>query len=109
MFANDCVGHLVYEATAPALALAAALLTFLLDFVGSRVAHAKLDRNGAHRPHSPASPETPPSDDDQSRDKDQVAAEPVIGTEVCAHAEAVFRSEQGWQVILLEAGIIFHS
>lgn len=102
MFANDCVGELVYEATAPALALAAAMATFLLDFVGSRAVHKSSNDDAqtpAHRPHSP-----------QSGDEPKTGADiPVIATEVCSHAEAALRSEQGWQVVLLEAGIIFHS
>lgn len=27
----------------------------------------------------------------------------------CCHADLIFQAEQGWQVMLLEAGIIFHS
>lgn len=102
MFQNECVGHLTYESTAPAISMAAAFITFLLDFVGSRVAHRTAGHeHGAglgspdtekHARRSPTAQETADMDDGHGH-----------------HMDAAFAAEQNWQVLLLEAGIIFHS
>lgn len=104
MFANDCIGHMSYEATAPAIALAAAFFTFLLDFLGHRHM-AKHHANGAVSPSSsrderekaPRSPGETPGVDPQFLE---------LGHDHHAHLAA---SDQKWQVLVLEAGILFHS
>ena len=35
-FANECLGHLAYEPTAPAIALAALLVVFAVNFIAAR-------------------------------------------------------------------------
>jgi zinc transporter 1/2/3 len=104
MFANSCIGHMSYEATAPAIALAAAFITFLLDFLGHRHM-AKHHADGAVSPSSsrdgheksPRSPGETPGVDPQFLE---------LGHDHHAHLAA---SDQKWQVLVLEAGILFHS
>ncbi|WWD02350.1 hypothetical protein V865_000389 [Kwoniella europaea PYCC6329] len=99
MFANECIGHMSYESTAPAIALAAAFVTFLFDFVGSRAAHRKYEHhvNGAlgslgNEKGPRASPEHDHSHDGHDHGYD-----------------LVLEGRQNWEVVLLELGIIFHS
>jgi zinc transporter 1/2/3 len=93
MFNNECVGHLAYESTAAAIALAAGFITFLFDFFGSRLSH---NATPSHiRLHG------------EKGSRDSPVAEEDSGHN---HGfEAAFMAEQNWQVLLLEAGIIFHS
>ncbi|TXT12837.1 hypothetical protein VHUM_01238 [Vanrija humicola] len=105
MFNNECIGELGYESTSSAIALAGAFVTFLLDFIGSRTARAKLDH--AHARATSAAPEG----DETTKEVDgttTLASSSLVGHS-CTHEEAVVRTEQVWQVFLLEAGIIFHS
>lgn len=104
MFQNECIGHMSYEATAPAIAMAAAVVTAALDFVGTRAA----DRKAAGMLHAHPSPNLGSSDASSEPDVEKNAQQPVIA-DACVHADVLFQEEQGWQVMLLEAGIIFHS
>ncbi|OCF30861.1 hypothetical protein I316_07494 [Kwoniella heveanensis BCC8398] len=102
MFQNECIGHLSYESTAPAIALAAAFITFLFDFVGSRAAHKKYEHHalgagGAGSPDSPPAAEKIPPTHDHSHDGHEHGY------------DLVFEGRQNWEVVLLELGIIFHS
>jgi zinc transporter 1/2/3 len=116
MFQNECVGHMQYEATAPAISLAAAFITFLFDFVGGRVAAKQHTPNGA-RPH-PHSHSHSHAYGGGPREKHIAPESPTSDTPIHAttiedphghHIDAAFAAEQNWQVLLLEAGIIFHS
>lgn len=94
MFQNKCIGELSYESTAPAISMAAAFITFLLDLLGSRLAHKK---------HL-GSPESPSLVGEKRR------TSPVeTSDDGCGHHDAAFAAEQNHQVLLLEAGILFHS
>ncbi|WVR07336.1 hypothetical protein IAU60_004377 [Kwoniella sp. DSM 27419] len=94
MFQNECVGHLAYESTAPAISMAAAFITFLFDFVGSRAAHKKYEHVQAAG--SPGIEKGSPSHDHSHDGHDH-------------GYDLVFEGRQNWEVLLLEAGIIFHS
>lgn len=79
MFSDPCLGTLHFPPTAPAIALAGAFITFLFDFVAAW-------RQGVQ----------------DDRDKE--------ANEACnISIETAQRRKAAWQVILLEAGIIFHS
>ncbi|EKD02936.1 ZIP Zinc transporter family protein [Trichosporon asahii var. asahii CBS 8904] len=76
---SPCLGTLHFPPTAPAIALAGAFITFLFDFVAAW-------RQGVQ----------------DDRDKE--------ANEACnISIETAQRRKAAWQVILLEAGIIFHS
>lgn len=79
MFSDPCLGTLHFAPTAPAIALAGAFVTFLFDFVAAW-------RQGVH----------------EDRDKNASEASDIS-------IETVERRKAAWQVVLLEAGIIFHS
>jgi len=109
MFQNECVGHMSYEATAPAISLAAAMITFLFDFIGGRFAarqhqahHAR--SHSGDRSEKNASPESPGSEHSHHQVHSHTIEDPHGH-----HIDAAFAAEQNWQVLLLEAGIIFHS
>lgn len=101
MFQNECVGHLTYESTAPAIAMAASMVTFLFDFFGSRVAQRAASRDGCEHGSDDAV-------EKNLRSRDSPITEEGHGGHR-HHIDAVFAAEQNWQVMLLEAGIIFHS
>lgn len=105
MFANDCVGELAYESTAPAIAMAAAMITFLLDFMGSRIAHRKY--NG-HPLESPSS-DNGESGSVERKERPADDAHPAHHDSHGHNFDAALAAEQNHQVLLLEAGIIFHS
>jgi zinc transporter 1/2/3 len=97
---------MTYESTAAAIAMAGALITFLLDYIGTRLASKKTGHIHDHD-HSPAtsSPGSP--------DREKGTAGFPSGTgefgHSCGNVDAVFAAEESWRVLLLEAGIIFHS
>ena len=98
MFQNECVGHLSYESTAPAIAMASALITFMFDFIGSRIAHKT------------SVPESPSSENgSHDHEKNTRFSNAMMDDGHGHHVDAAFAAEQNWQVMLLEAGIIFHS
>ncbi|TYJ58345.1 hypothetical protein B9479_000891 [Cryptococcus floricola] len=101
MFGNECIGELAYESTAPAIAMAAAFITFLLDVLGTRYAHRK--RDSALAIEEGMEHKLPPSPDAQHEH------EHLHGDACGNRFDAAFEAEQNHQVLLLEAGIIFHS
>lgn len=107
MFQNECVGEMSYEATAPAIAMAAAVVTAVLDFIGTRAADRKASRSSGMHLHT--SPNLGSSDASSEPDVEKNAVPQPMVADACVHADALFQEEQGWQVIMLEAGIIFHS
>lgn len=111
MFNNECLGEMVYEATAAAIALASALITFFFDFLGSRSSHQRMERRAseASTPNGSLS-ESPRADQEKTLAiPDDNTNNAQMSHSCVSHTEEIFREEQGWQVILLEAGIIFHS
>jgi zinc transporter 1/2/3 len=102
MFNNECVGELAFEATAPAIALAAFFVTFLLDFFGARYFHTQ---EGTETPRSLEKSSTPESPD--------LLATNMRAMEEHGHSHGhgfeVVGKDQHWQVMILEVGIIFHS
>ncbi|KAJ9115943.1 hypothetical protein QFC22_005086 [Naganishia vaughanmartiniae] len=102
MFNNECVGELAFEATAPAIALAAFFVTFLLDFCGGRYFH---NQEGTETPGSLEKATTPDSPD--------LLAANTRALEEHGHCHGhgfeMVGKDQHWQVMILEVGIIFHS
>jgi hypothetical protein len=78
----------------------------MLDFIGGRHRIASVKRQMNALPISLGNAAV--HGDKEDRQGDQVLAAMAGGGCVDEH-DAVFRAEQGWQVMLLEAGIIFHS
>jgi zinc transporter 1/2/3 len=105
MFQNECVGELSYEATAPAISMAAAMITFILDFVGSRIAHRRYSGHALESPSLTDNGESGSIERKGLRDADHPAHHDSHGH----NFDAALSAEQNHQVLLLEAGIIFHS
>lgn len=101
---------MTYESTAAAIAMAAALITFLFDFIGSRLASKK---TGLIRADGASSSDV--SADGHGAHEKNVGSPGAEITEAgahghdCGHVDAAFAAEESWRVVLLEAGIIFHS
>ena len=110
MFQNECVGHMNYEATAPAISLAAAFITFLFDFIGGRVASRQYPHGHAHA-HAHGLSHMHPGRSEKGVPGSPTSEEPrdTVQDPHGHHIDAAFAAEQNWQVLLLEAGIIFHS
>jgi zinc transporter 1/2/3 len=116
MFASPCLdGLLHYESTAPALAMAAAFIMFLLDFFGARAAGSAGHGAEAHvhgvvgggGEAAIASKTNSAAEADASEKGDAIAHH---DHEDHAHSHVdESEKQQRWQVLLLEAGIIFHS
>ncbi|ODN93442.1 hypothetical protein L198_05307 [Cryptococcus wingfieldii CBS 7118] len=100
MFANECIGELAYESTAPAIAMAAAFITFsviflVLDTLRKRDSALAIEEGMEHK--------LPPSPDAQHEHEHKHG-------DACGNRfDAAFKAEQTHQVLLLEAGVIFHS
>jgi zinc transporter 1/2/3 len=55
MFENECLGELAYEGTASAILMAGLFLSFLVDYIGQRVARWHAAKKSASvEPGSPA-------------------------------------------------------
>ena len=111
MFANKCIGNLEYEATAAAIALAGAFVTFLLDFFATR----HLAHHHSHSTYTTSEGEssyvTSPGGEKEINNHDGVVTDQNRFLELGhGHAHHIPSDrDKKWQVILLEAGIIFHS
>ena len=99
MFNNECLGHLEYEAVAPAIAMASLMIIFAIDFLAARWL-AK--RSALHAHKEPHSPSTLDEKNHFGHDHDFSGIdEGVLAGRDTARAR--------WEVKLLEAGICFHS
>lgn len=99
MFNNECLGHLEYEAVAPAIAMASLMVIFAIDFLAARWL-AK--RSALHAHKEPHSPSTLDEKNHFGHDHDFSGIdEGVLAGRDTARAR--------WEVKLLEAGICFHS
>ncbi|WVQ72126.1 hypothetical protein IAR50_001671 [Cryptococcus sp. DSM 104548] len=104
-FANECIGELAYEPTAPAIAMASMFLIWSIDFFGSRWIEAKAQDGAKDVVCEPPEMPLPEDGDSKSPFVDlccDTGCKPVQefdGSSRRAH----------WDVQLLEGGIIFHS
>jgi hypothetical protein len=102
MFANECLGELEYEAVAPAIAMAALMVIFAIDYSAARW----LARRSALHAHK--EPASPLSSGDEKHGPFGGHDHDFSGV-----PDGVFAgsssSRAKWDVKLLEAGICFHS
>lgn len=105
MWANECLGHLAYEAVAPAIAMASLMVVFTIDFLTARYLSKRNRGSASGSPYSSTTEEgqhTPDGKYTEALGHDHTfenAALPQDGADKRAH----------WDVHLLEAGIVFHS
>jgi zinc transporter 1/2/3 len=120
MFANECLGHLAYEAIAPAIAMAALMVIFSIDFIAIRIlGNKRAVTAGAMRASSPTSSgegsDSPDVKGGAGHSKDSEAFGShghdhdfsSIDASVLVASEGSARAR--FEVTLLEAGICFHS
>ncbi|RKF65498.1 Zinc-regulated transporter 1 [Golovinomyces cichoracearum] len=111
MFANPCLGQLKYESTATSIAMAGAFIAFLVDYISHRLAQW-------HR--AKASSEIIESEKDLPNDSSKdvyVKASAIIPEALnltsCSHHNSgnvtVGLTNHWVSLLILEAGIIFHS
>lgn len=98
MFGNKCLGNLKYEATTTAIMMAGMFVTFMMEYIGSRVINSRV------HPESDSEVSVA-SSTQQAHNKDQ-STECGLSPEASHHH---FAPNDNLSVALLEAGIIFHS
>ncbi|KAF1953470.1 Zip-domain-containing protein [Byssothecium circinans] len=102
MFTNECLGELGYEGTTAAVFLAGLFLSFLVDYMGARIVLGRQNRKGTS-----SDTETPPIPQ-ETDSKTAVLAGSPSGNHV-DHLHLHGSTEDRINVLVLEAGIIFHS
>lgn len=107
MFGNSCLGPLKYEATATSIAMAGAFLAFLVDYIAHRLAHWRRQKSlasvlnhdqsidGQKAVSNTTDPETSPPLTNLSHHHANHSQIPTLNDAI--------------SVLVLEAGIIFHS
>ncbi|KAF2679198.1 Zip-domain-containing protein [Lentithecium fluviatile CBS 122367] len=104
MFGNECLGELSYEGTTAAIFLAGLFLSFLVDYLGARFVLWRQSKKSGTDTERPS--DSPDAKSSPSRTPDSaISHEDQRGTHVHMHSNA----EEKLNVLVLEAGIIFHS
>jgi zinc transporter 1/2/3 len=105
MFTNECLGELNYEATTSAVVMAGIFLAFLFEYIGYRVTAARAAK-AVMSPSEPSSPE-------QSSRKEDVSSHPQPTLAHIGHSHGVAldptKPITQFSVIVMEAGVLFHS
>ncbi|PQE29710.1 zinc iron transporter protein [Rutstroemia sp. NJR-2017a WRK4] len=112
MWGNECLGGLTYEATTTAIAMAGAFIAFLIDFLGHRLAlwrRFKVQSQAPNPSYSSANEETDPTIK-ETNTHPSTAAAPALAS-LSHHHDALGSTHpnDALSVLILEAGIIFHS
>ncbi|KAJ5834667.1 hypothetical protein N7447_000693 [Penicillium robsamsonii] len=108
MFTNECLGELEYEATTSAVVMAGIFIAFLLEYIGHRIIVARNSKKN--------SAESTPSEPQQTHQKgehDHPQGQQQQPTLAClGHNHGSFDltgPNSKFSVIVMEAGILFHS
>lgn len=107
MFSNPCLGGLKYEGTTAAIAMAGIFLTFLLEYLGNRMIIYKRARSHCHHHDGEES-----HDESHPGGKDPAsisAAPPPHQPTLASLGHHHHHVEDKLSVLVMEAGIIFHS
>lgn len=110
MFANPCVGDLGYEAVSTAIAMSGIFLSFIVEYAGDRYIQTreKLTKtDGAIAGVS--SKEDPDHPSETSITREPVEDANHRGITVHGSHGHVFGKDDKVSVLVMEAGIIFHS
>ena len=107
MFANNCLGGLKYEATTAAIVMAGILISFVPEYIGSRIFLSKVAKHAQAGSSSSPSPDAEPHGDMKVAD----SSEAVVGHHHMHVGDVQDESPalQKIKVNIMEAGIIFHS
>lgn len=111
MFANDCLGELLYEGVTSAVVLAGIFLSFLIDYLGVRFIQWKQARTPGAA--TPVLVQDRPTSQDASPEIKSVSGTPsdTIIADEHGHGHGLVQGQidQKLSVAVLEAGIVFHS
>ncbi|CAO1622735.1 unnamed protein product [Sympodiomycopsis kandeliae] len=108
---NSCIGELKYEAVVAAIAMGAAYLVFLIDFFVLRPLRRKVLLS-SQRSSMPSSEAHLHSNDGKINEVESQDSGRAEGQEDHADTTSLNHSESSllkWNVVMLEAGIVFHS
>ncbi|KAL9934496.1 hypothetical protein V8E36_006952 [Tilletia maclaganii] len=109
-FNNSCIGELQYEATSPAIAMAAIWLMFAIDFFALRPLRQRVLRTAGVVPAGCCSmPEAFRPHTVSHGDKHSTGSESEVDAQSLEAANAAQGRLAKCEVLALEAGIIFHS
>jgi zinc transporter 1/2/3 len=102
MFANECLGRLSYEATTSAIVMAGIFLAFLVEYVSHRIVLLRAQRSDGTAASQTAGRET--------SSPDKTAPQQTLATFADHHLPSSGLSQNTYlSVLVMEAGIIFHS
>ncbi|CAG8950214.1 hypothetical protein HYFRA_00008452 [Hymenoscyphus fraxineus] len=106
MFGNACLGELKYEATATAIAMASAFIAFAIDLLARKLAEWRQNKTaGADNENSPSS-----SVNEKANPTEDNTAVAPPATSGHNHGPGLSpHTSDAVSVLVLEAGIIFHS
>ena len=102
MFTNECLGELDYEATTSAVVMAGIFLSFLTEFIGHRFIAAR-----GHKSASECCEDTP-SNNESANPKENTAPRTMQLTQL-SHSHGGDGANTKLSVLVMEAGVIFHS
>ncbi|KAJ5222321.1 uncharacterized protein N7469_008561 [Penicillium citrinum] len=105
MFTNDCLGELGYEGTTSAIVMAGMFLSFLVEFIGHRIIAARESKRCAPCTDS----EVTGSQDESRKDGTQSTQHATIAHLGHSHGEDPTRPATKFSVLVMEAGVLFHS
>ncbi|CZT52375.1 related to Fe2+/Zn2+ regulated transporter [Rhynchosporium secalis] len=106
-FANECLGELKYEGTTTAIAMAGVFLSFLIEYIGSRLVAR---RNAGIVPSSDAEQVSTNSAKGSTDGAHAPAAQDTsIGALGHAHSSGDGHRDSHFSVAVMESGIVFHS
>ncbi|KAL4951650.1 ZIP zinc transporter-domain-containing protein [Aspergillus filifer] len=110
MFGNECLGELEYEATTSAVVMAGIFLSFLTEYLGHRFILARTARSS---PSPSQQTDTGSNVSSKSATADAAATQPHQHTTLAAlghhHGGDPTNPNTKLSVLVMEAGIIFHS
>ncbi|PGH30744.1 solute carrier family 39 (zinc transporter), member 1/2/3 [[Emmonsia] crescens] len=105
MFGNPCLGTLKYEATTGSIAMAGIFLSFLVEYAGNRFL---LTRKPDCNPHAHCDVEPQPTPTKSPNESDSEQTAPTLAN-LGHHHHTLARPDDKLSVVVMEAGIIFHS
>jgi zinc transporter 1/2/3 len=103
MFESDCLGPLDYEATTAAITLAGIMLSFLPDYIGTRLVLRRARHS--HATSLPSHHDEPHADTKNNTHSSSISAAAYQSTRLVESSPALAKMK----VTIMEAGIIFHS
>ncbi|OQE46829.1 hypothetical protein PENCOP_c001G07490 [Penicillium coprophilum] len=111
MFTNECLGELEYEATTSAVVMAGIFIAFLLEYIGHRIIVSRNGKSSAEIIPSEAQQGEQKEEHDHSRDHSQEQQQqPTLACLGHNHGSFDLTGPNSkFSVIVMEAGILFHS